>query len=237
MTTAGDTDPAQAGSRAGRASPKSAGTRRTGPSPLLLVDFDRSSHLLLQKALRRQSSAWRLECCLSIKEALEHVSANPPDAVLIGMSNDGALALHCTRRLKLLLPSLPIVIFTECAGSIPILLFLMAGASGYLIRPISEAEILRALTEVRRGGTVLCRRTHNLLGKSLREGNEFSRGPSLTSRQEQLMGCLFRRLSDKKIADEFGVGSGTVHAHLAQLYAKLDVHRRGDAVRAYLSRH
>jgi two-component system uhpT operon response regulator UhpA len=111
---------------------------------------------------------------------------------------------------------------------------LMAGVSGYLIKPVSVQELHRAIMTVSVGCPVLCAEAqkaivHCLYGAGRHIGVKF-----LTSREQQIMVHMFRYPSDKELAEVLGISPGTVHVHLARLFKKLGVHTRQEALRAFL---
>ena len=56
----------------------------------------------------------------------------------------------------------------------------------------------------------------------------------LTRREREILACLLAGKSDKEIVEKLHIGLGTVHAHLANIYPKLGVHGRGEAIAKFL---
>ncbi len=81
----------------------------------------------------------------------------------------------------------------------------------------------------------LCRRVQQIIVTSLHAGAINSPKGSLTAREHQMIGCLFTGLRDKEIAENLGIAPGTVHIHLANVFHKLRVHKRGEALRRFMS--
>jgi DNA-binding NarL/FixJ family response regulator len=80
---------------------------------------------------------------LSAGEALERIPQIGPDVVLMDIVMPQISGIECTRRLKLLLPDLPIVMLTALDDSHSLVLSLMAGATGYLVKPASPPRMCR----------------------------------------------------------------------------------------------
>ncbi len=132
----------------------------------------------------------------------------------------GSSCVECIRKLKAVLPRLPIIIFAEQGYPAGILVSLIAGASGHLMKPVLPQDLLGALNTVVEGGTALCQRSQNLLVHALHIAGARTPAGTLTYREEQLMSCILERKSDKEIADQLRISSGTVHAHLSAWRAR-----------------
>jgi DNA-binding NarL/FixJ family response regulator len=85
-----------------------------------------------------------------------------------------------------------------------------------------------------RGQAVLCQRSEKAIVRSLWRAGSFEATKKLTPRQQIVMSGLLRGLINKEIAGEMGIAEGTVHSQLGQIYRKLEVHSRAEAVRKYL---
>jgi DNA-binding NarL/FixJ family response regulator len=205
------------------------------PARVALVDDDSSVHLAIGKTFRAMAKAWTLESYLDSEEAARAIAASPPDVVILDIYMPGLSGIECLRRLKAGVPDLPVLMFTGLPAGARILQSLAAGANGYLVKPASCWELLEAVARVTRGATVLCRQSQGLLAEHLREQMPQTCFMRLTEREKELMNCLVRGLADKAIADAWGVSVGTVHTHCTNMFAKLGVHSRKEAVREYLS--
>jgi DNA-binding NarL/FixJ family response regulator len=70
--------------------------------------------------------------------------------------------------------------------------------------------------------------------RTLWRAGSFEAGDKLTPKQQVVMSGLLRGLLNKEIAAEMGTADGTVHSQLEEIYRKLEVHSRAEAVRKYL---
>src|SRR5581483_6896606 len=113
---------------------------------------------------------------------------------------------------------------------------LAAGASGYLLKRSSRTEIIEAMEQVRDGGAPMT-------GEIARKGVESFRRPSaakhsatqqLTPSEEQVLGLLAKGYATKEIADKLSVSLHTVRFHLKNIYGKLHVRSRTEALLKYL---
>jgi DNA-binding NarL/FixJ family response regulator len=205
------------------------------PIRVTLVDDDENIHLALRNTLAAHTETWNLETCLDGAQALDAIPSNPPDVVLMDIRMPGSCGIECVRRLARILPDLPILMHSARADQRAILESLAAGARGYVIKPVSAAQLLNALEKVVGGGCGLCDEAQAaLLGWYQRAHSASS---SLLSKKErQVMLHLAQGLPDKGIADELNISHHTVHVHLRAIYRKLEVRGRRDAVRKFLER-
>lgn len=199
-----------------------------------LLGGDARTHEAIRGIFEGARCTWRLESYSTVEEALRGIRARRPNAVLMDLWAPGAPGIRWAARLRAAVPRLPIVVLTARSDLAGLVLALIAGVTGYLIEPVASRDVLRALAGVARGAVVLCQRSLGLVGEWLDHARPYARGGRLTSRERQLLGCLFRGLSDKEIAEELGIRRGTVHTHKANLYAKLGVQNCGEACRVCL---
>ncbi|MEK7675368.1 MAG: response regulator transcription factor, partial [Verrucomicrobiota bacterium] len=202
---------------------------------MAVVDDEVSVHAALRNGLQSLVPEWTMESHLKPLEAIQKICSHPPEAVLMDLLMPQLSGIDCTRRIKTLLPHLPVIMLTARTDDEGILLSLMAGASGYLIKPASAEDVVHAVTEVVHGGTFLCQQAQRTIVACFGGCASLQALQGLLSRREQeILACLFRGLFDKEIGDELHISTGTVHSHLVRLFRKLGVHSRKEALQRFL---
>jgi DNA-binding NarL/FixJ family response regulator len=197
-----------------------------------LVDDDLSAHTAVREALTTFDDRWALRSYERAGQALERIPVERPAVVLMDIWMPAMSGLECAGRLKALVPDLPVVMFTGRADASGILLSLMAGAHGYLIKPVAPAELDRALQAVLKGETPLCPRAQTLLAGHYRSlGAALTDATNLTLREREVLVCLIRHMHDKDIAEQLGISGGTVHVHVSSILGKLGVHSRAELLK------
>ena len=169
------------------------------------------------------------------EEALAAVPQKKPDVVLMDINLPGMTGIECVRKLKALLPKLQILMLTMYEDDEKVFQSLMAGSSGYLVKRTSPAELLKAIEEVHSGASPMS-------GKIARTVVEYfqklqSAAPQqeyLSPREEEILDLLAKGYRYKEIADALSIGYETVRSHLKNIYDKLHVHSRTEAVVKYL---
>jgi DNA-binding NarL/FixJ family response regulator len=177
-------------------------------------------------------------CHRNTLEALDLIPTSRTDIVLMDIKMPGISGIECTRRLKVLLPALPVIILTGVRDEQLLTQSLIAGASGCLVKPITALEARDAIAEVTNGGAPLSKEVRRAL---LHVFNQSTRAKQphvgLTGREREIMACLHRDLSDKEIAALLGIGTATVHSHMHRMFEKLGASSRSEAVHRYLYVH
>ena len=200
---------------------------------LAIVDDDPKAH----NSTRAKANGWVFECYQSTADAFRGIPLFQPDAVLVETTVSGQSSIEFTRRLKELLPTLPIIMFTSRYSTDDICQFIKAGAIGYLDKSGLAKNLIPSVTQAVAGWTVIPQQTLN--DNVVYEGNLNAKNAleQLTIRQREVMVLVSDRLSNKEVANVLGLSTGTIHRHLTNIYAKLGTHTRKEAVKRFLSMH
>ncbi len=220
---------------AGQSSP-SAGSYVTTRFRVALVDDDVQTARCIRALIERRAGRWVLETCSKLAEATGALLTHRPDLVLLNVRIPDFPGIECLGKLTVLMPSLPVIVVSPHCDAEVILLSLTAGAVGYLVKPLRESEIVRAILNGLRGIPTFSPRASDAVMQRLCAALANVLHP-LTSRERQVLALLTERNSDKLIAEKLGIRHSTVHVHLARLYRKLGVHDREGAVRKLAGLH
>lgn len=169
------------------------------------------------------------------EEALAQLPLKRPDVVLMDINLPRMSGIECVRQLKLLMPGLQILMLTMYEDDDLVFQALTAGASGYLVKRTSPAELLAAIEEVHSGASPMSGKIartvveyfHKLQHIVPAQGN-------LSRREHEILDLLVKGYRYKEIADALGISFETVRSHLKNIYEKLHVHSRTEAVVKYL---
>lgn len=180
----------------------------------------------------------RIKCvaaCESAEAALKRIPEGRPQVVLMDINLPGMSGLRCTALLKQLLPKTQILMLTAYSDDDYIFEALQAGASGYLLKSLSSAELVRAIVEVADGGAPMsgkvARRVIEVFRKLAPPKPEDAH---LTLREREILQLLAKGYANKEIAAQLDCSTLTVGKHLEHIYEKLHVHCRTEAATKYL---
>ena len=157
-------------------------------------------------------------------EVINVVRKLKPDVLIIDVELPERDGIETTKVVLDRMPELKVVIFTAHAQPDLLALALQAGATGYVLKSAPAEDIARAVKAVTGGGTFL--------------GGDFAGGkPSeveklleLSPRERQILELLAEGLRVKEIAERLGLSPATVHTHVRNAIAKLEVDTRTEAV-------
>lgn len=221
-----------------------------------LVDSDERVHDFVRQAFEAHANGWTLYSHLtphSALDALGSMSATPhsprseiptsrdiphshvpPDVVLLEAQLPGPSGIDCARRLTGRLPDARIVMFTACSDHDTIVESVMAGALGYLIKPVAPGHLVWAVSEAAQGRRVLCEQAQAAVMHYVRRIGAACRCKTLSEREREIMLLLLSWASNGDIARRLFIDRGTVHWHLDNIFKKLHVHSRAEARRKFM---
>jgi len=166
------------------------------------------------------------------EEAVALCSEEEPDVVLMDISMPKMDGISATREIKDLLPQTAVVILTGHEEDEHVFEGIKAGAQGYLLKDSDPEDLSRAIHTVYAGNTIIA---PDLAQKML---NTFEGGrpgkprlaPPLTERELEVIRALSRGMSDRQIAQSLGISEKTVRNHTSNIYRKLHIFDRTQAV-------
>lgn len=175
----------------------------------------------------------------SAEDAMEEIPRQVPDVVLMDINLPKMSGIDCVRRLKSLLPGTHFIMLTVYEDADAIFKSLLAGAVGYLLkgRAVSSAQVIEAVRDSTRGGSPL----NSLIARKIvqyfhhQKANSETEHP-LSQREREVLELLSKGLLYKEIADSLGVNIETIRKHCHNIYEKLQVSSRTEAVVKYLGR-
>jgi len=199
---------------------------------VLVVD-DRAMPRIAARAMI--SEAIDFECvgeAASGTEALRLVPALAPDVILLDVEMPGTDGAETATRMLALHPHLTIVAWTVSDSSDDLLRMINAGCHGYVLKDMGPDELQRALrAAIRRESPVPRRMLPEVLERAARLVRPASQvEAALTEREVQTLHLIARGTPSKRIAVEMGIARSSVDTHLRNIYRKLGVNNRGEAV-------
>lgn len=171
----------------------------------------------------------------SAEDALEHLPNLKPDVVLMDINLPGLNGVECVQQLKPKLPATQIMMLTVYEDTENIFNALAAGASGYLLKRTTGAELLAAIKDVLRGGSPMTTHIARKVVQSFqRTAPTAPPTENLSTREQEVLDCLAKGFLYKEIAEQLGISYETVHTYIRRIYEKLQVRTRTEAVAKFL---
>jgi DNA-binding NarL/FixJ family response regulator len=163
--------------------------------------------------------------------AVEKIQADPPDLALIDVDMPGISGIGVIRMLRESLPEIKLLVLSSYNDDEYIRNAMRAGADGYVLKSVNTSELVRIIRSFGQGNPIISPYLVNLTLK-LEEKEEIKNSPQeeLTEREKEILKCISDGKSNKEISDCLFVSVETVKSHIKNIYKKLNVKNRVEAV-------
>lgn len=150
-----------------------------------------------------------------------------PDVVLLDLALPGMGGVESIARLARVAPEVPVVVFSAHDDEEAIVAAVRAGARGYVVKGAPGVEIVRAVREVRNGGSYFHGNAAAAVAAEVRRPRA---ADGLTPREREVVRLVGDGLSNKQIAGRLGITERTAKFHVRQIMSKLGAENRAQAV-------
>lgn len=167
------------------------------------------------------------------EEAIQLATKLRPDVVIIDIAMPKLNGIEATKQIKELYPATAVLVLTAYDDDQYIFALLEAGAAGYLLKNVRGRELIDAIRAVYAGESVLHPAiTRKVIESFLPAGKPAERriAEPLSEREMEVVKLAGRGMSNKDIAEELSLSVRTVQAHLGNIFNKLGVGSRTEAV-------
>ncbi len=168
------------------------------------------------------------------EEAVRLASDLKPDVAIIDVAMPKLDGIEATRRIKALCPKVAVLVLSAYDDDQFVFGLLEAGAAGYLLKSVRGHEIVDAIRAVDAGESVLhpsvARKVLNRFASVSSRAQRKKPLELLTDREMEVLKLVTKGLSNKDIADGLSLSVRTVQGHLANIFNKLRVSSRTEAV-------
>ena len=210
---------------------------KADPLRVAVIEDDRIMRSLLEKLVTKQAD---LELCGSWdrgEQALVDLRLLRPDVVVVDLELPGISGEDCIRALAAILPSAAFVVLTVHENTERVFGALQAGANGYLLKGSSMDVIVSGIQAAHRGGSPLSPEIAGMVIRTFQKNSVKKPSiplPTLSPRERQILELLATGMVPKDAAAELRISYETVRDYLKQIYYKLHVRSRTEAVLRFL---
>jgi len=169
-------------------------------------------------------------------EAIEMAQQLQPDVVIMDLNMPAMNGIQATRQIAQMSPHIGILILTVFVDDYSIFASIRAGARGYLVKGAGRAEMLRAIQTVDSHGVIFSPAIAMQVMKYFEHmhtaqlPNQPRVFPELSDREREVLSLLAQGLSNPEIASQLVISPKTVRNHVSNIFAKLQVADRAEAV-------
>lgn len=211
------------------------------PVPVLLVEDDAVTRRMLSLSIEKEPSLHLQAALGSRQEALTWLEREKTGVLVVDLGLPDGSGIDVIRLCANRHPSTHILVITTSSDEDNVIASIEAGASGYVLKDAGQADIVRAIRELQAGGSPISPTiARKLLAKvrgvspagNVEEGRLEEVVPSvtLTKRETTILELIARGDSYGEVARQLSLSVGTVQTHIKNIYDKLSVHSRGEAV-------
>ncbi len=206
---------------------------------LMIVD----DHEVVRLGMR---AAFELEADISVvgeasngAEALAKIGILDPQVILMDVRMPKMNGIEACREIKSAHPAISILMITSFTDDEAVFASIMAGASGYLLKNVSRAELLKAIRKVAAGESLLsptAAQQAKTRMATLVNGTNQIPGEELTEREREVLALVAKGYTNKQIAEALSITEKTARNHVSHILDKLGLSRRSEAA-AYAVEH
>jgi len=197
----------------------------------IIEDDDKVRHYLAEQ-IQLNIDVKELRVFGDAESALKELIAAPVDIALFDVNLPGMSGIECIRRIKMLHPKLQCMVLTVYDKPDTIFEALKAGAISYLLKSTPAEKIIEAIAEVNNGGSPISSQIARKVIEAFtlkEKTNEYFQ--DLSRREQEMLEQLSKGYRYKEIADKLFISLDTVRTHIRNIYEKLQVNSRAEALK------
>ncbi len=196
----------------------------------IIEDDDQVRHYLSEQ-IHMQINVEELRVFKDAESALKSLAADPADIALFDIQLPGMNGIDCIRRLKMVHPKMQMMVLTVYDNVDNIFSALKAGATSYLLKTTPPDKVIEAIYEVYNGGSPISSQIARKVIEAFTKEKPNDYFQELSRREQEILEQLARGYRYKEIADNLFVSIETVRTHTRNIYEKLQVNCRIDALK------
>jgi DNA-binding NarL/FixJ family response regulator len=171
------------------------------------------------------------------ESAIDKIARLQADVVIMDINLPGMSGIDCIKLVKEKCPDTQFMMFTVYENDEKVVQALRAGASGYLLKRTEPKRILESIKELNQGGSPMSSNIARKLLNIFVHEKVITKKEILSTRENEVLQLLADGLLYKEIAERLYIGHGTVRQHIHNIYEKLHVSNRTEAVNRYFERN
>lgn len=201
-------------------------------SNIAIIEDDAKIRQYLAEEIQAHIDVQEFRLFGNAEEALPALTRDPAEIVLFDVQLPGMNGIECMRRLKIIHPKMQCMVLTVYDKPDTVFEALKAGAISYLLKSTPTEKVVEAIEEVYHGGSPIssqiARKVIEAFAIKEKTNNYFQ---DLSRREQEVLEELARGYRYQEIADKLYVSIDTIRTHIRNIYEKLQVNSRVEALK------
>lgn len=198
---------------------------------VILVEDDPDTRHYLAEAIGNHDALELRAACADLRAARAALAADPPDVLLTDLALPDGDGVDLIREYKQAAPRCECMVISVFGSEARVVAAIEAGATGYLLKDEPVERIGEAILSLMQGGSPMSPGiARHILNRLNPAGAAGAQPVSLTERELAVLGSLARGYTYGEIATQLGLSAHTVGTHIKNIYRKLEVSSRAEAV-------
>lgn len=199
---------------------------------IAIVEDDEKVRKFLAEQIQMHMQITDLRVYSDGETALSGLTKNPVEIGLFDVNLPGMTGIDCMQRLKIIHPKMQMMVLTVYDNADTIFQALEAGATSYLLKSTPPEKIVEAIKELFEGGSPISSQiARKVIEAFAAKGKANKYVQDLSRREQEILEQLRNGFRYKEIADKLFVSIDTVRTHIRNIYEKLQVNCRVDALK------
>ncbi|MGN6397954.1 MAG: response regulator [Mucilaginibacter sp.] len=194
---------------------------------IVIIEDDEILQHAYKQLIEDEPGFYVVNCYNSFEAAEKKLVADDPSIVLLDIELPGISGVNAIPLVKKMLPKAHVIVLTVYELEDQIFSALANGAAGYLTKDTSSAKIIEAIYDARGGGGPMSKKIASIVIKSFQKNSD----SPLSKRETEIMRMVSEGKKRNEIAEELFIELETVKTHIKNIYAKLNVNSRSDALK------
>lgn len=199
---------------------------------IAIIEDDEKVRNYLAEQIQLHIDVKELRLFGDAETALIELTSEPVEIALFDVNLPGMSGIDCIQRLKMLHPKMQMMVLTVYDNNDNVFSALKAGAVSYLLKSTPPEKVIEAIEEVYKGGSPIssqiARKVIEAFAVKEKTNNYFQ---DLSRREQEILEQLSKGYRYKEIADKLYVSIETVRTHIRNIYEKLHVNNRAEALK------
>jgi DNA-binding NarL/FixJ family response regulator len=198
---------------------------------VVIVEDDSHLRTLLEQLINKQEDMEVVRTFSGGRPFINEFRQLDVDVVIMDINMPGKTGIECVSETKPMRPHVQFLMSTSFENHDYIFQALCAGATGYMLKSSKPAALLDAIRQIREGGSPMSMQIARMVVSSFQQDRQSTKALNeLTTREKEIIHLLAQGLVYKEIADKLFLSTQTVRTHIRNIYEKLQVDSRTEAI-------